>query len=316
MTRILVTGASGLLGLNFALEAIQGKHEVYGLVNRHGLSSAPFEVLQFDLCQPGRINQVFEKVKPDVLVHCAAMAVIDDCEQHPGLAQRVNAEIPGELAGACARLGIQMVHISTDAVFDGQAGNYKETDQPNPLSVYARTKLAGEQLVARENPDALISRINIFGWSLNGQRSLAEWFFNNLSMKKKVNGFTDVYFCPLLVNDLARILLKSISIRLAGIYHMVSSESLSKYEFGLRIARKFGLNENLVVPISWKDGGLVGNRSPNLRVNVDKLVGKIGEPPPSVDSGLSHYRQLFLEGYPQHLQWMRLDSVIKQGSSF
>jgi dTDP-4-dehydrorhamnose reductase len=208
------------------------------------------------------------------------------------------------------------VHISTDAVFDGQAGNYKEADQPNPLSTYARTKLAGEQLVTRENPEALIARINIFGWSLNGQRSLAEWFFNNLSMKQKVNGFTDVYFCPLLVNDLAKILLKSITIRLAGIYHMVSSECLSKYEFGLRLARHFSLNENLVTPISWKDGGLVGSRSPNLRVNVEKLTRQIGELPPSVDTGLSRYHQLFLEGYPQHLQWMRVDSVIQQGSSF
>ena len=310
MTRILVTGASGLLGLNFALEAVQSGHEVIGLVNLHGLCRTPFEVLQFDLSQPNIIKAMLDKIRPEVLVHCAAMAVIDDCEKHPHLAQRINAELPGELAGFCSKRGIQMVHISTDAVFNGKIGNYKEEDQTNPLSIYASTKLAGEKLVARENPDALIARINIFGWSLNRQRSLAEWFINNLSTEKKVMGFKDIYFCPLLVNDLADLLLKSISRKLTGIYHMVSSECLSKYEFGLRLARIFGFDENLVTPVSWQEGGLVGNRSPNLRINIEKLAVQIGEVPPSVDAGLNRFHRLFLEDYPLRLQGMKNSSII------
>ena len=95
------------------------------------------------------------------------------------------------------------MHVSTDAVFDGQAAATTEQDTPNPLSIYARTKLDGERGVAEANPDAIIARVNLYGWSLSGRRSLAEFFFNNLSAGKRVKGFTDVYFCPLLANDLA-----------------------------------------------------------------------------------------------------------------
>jgi dTDP-4-dehydrorhamnose reductase len=171
--------------------------------------------------------------------------------------------------------------------------------------MYARTKLDAEKRVMQINPDALVARINIFGWSLNGSRSLAEMFYNNLSNEKPVKGFTDVIFCPLLVNDLSHILMESVALGLKGLYHMVSCDSLSKYEFGVRIAKIFGFDAKLISPVSWKEGGLLGNRSPDLRVSAAKLAKHLGKATPSVDDGLTRFHGLFQTGYAQHLQSMR-----------
>lgn len=288
MTRILVTGASGLLGLNFCMQFF-GQHEIIGQTNAHSLNNAPFRVVQVDLAQPGAARELVQHTQPEIIVHCAAVAAIDLAEEHPALAWRLNAEVPGELAAAANEVGSQLIHVSTDAVFDGVKGNYSEEDEPQPLSVYARTKLAGEEAVAVVNPQAIIARVNFYGWSLSGQRSLAEVFFNNLSAGKRMYGFTDVYFCPLQVNLLSEILLTMALHRLTGLYHVVSRECLSKDEFGRKIARRFGFDESLIQPVSWKNAGLKAVRSPNLTLRTDKLSAALGEPLPDQEPGLSRF---------------------------
>jgi dTDP-4-dehydrorhamnose reductase len=304
MMHVLVTGASGLLGLNFAVQAA-GQHQVTGVVHHNDLAGVPFEVIQDDLAQPGAVAGLLERTRPEVVIHCAALANLEACEAQPGLAWRLNAAVPGELAAATAHTGIRLVHISTDAVFDGQRGSYTEEDPPNPLGVYARSKLAGEQAVAQANPRAIIARVNFYGWSLNGTRSLAEFFFRNLSAGKGVNGFTDVLFCPLLVNDLADVLLRMVEKNLQGVYHVVSPESLSKYDFGCRIARLFNLDEKLITPTSWRAGGLQAQRSPNLTMSTAKLAGALGFNLPDQQAGLQRFHALFEDGYSQKISLFR-----------
>ena len=154
MSRFLVTGASGLLGLNFALAVDGKKHQVTGVDNRNPLGWVNFKTRQADLTEPGILERLVEEIKPEVILHCAAMANVDDCEKQPDDAKRVNAILPGEIAETAKKHGIKMVHISTDAVFDGQKGNYGEAEIPNPLSVYALTKRDGELAVLSANPDS------------------------------------------------------------------------------------------------------------------------------------------------------------------
>ncbi len=296
--RILITGASGLLGLNLALETA-AKHVVYGTAKDHLLNTPAFTVLPGDLLAPGAVDQVLDQAQPDWVIHCAALANIDACEADPVLAQKVNTEIPAVLATDVARGGARLVHISTDSVFDGRRGNYSEDDAPNPLSVYARTKLEGERAVLQANPDAVVARVNLFGWSISGKRSLGEFFVRNLQAGNRVNGFTDVIFCPLLANDLAPLLVKMLQARLSGLYHVVSPECLSKYEFGLRVAGRFGLDASLITPTSVKRGGLLAARSPNLTLRTDKLALALGEPLPTTSQGLERFYQQYLDGYPE-----------------
>lgn len=296
MTHYLVTGASGLLGLNLALH-LSKKHQVTGIIHKDELKDVPFEVLVTDLSKAGECEWVMQTVMPEVVIHTAAMAIVDDCELDPQRAMRVNADMAGELAGFADQLNAKFLHISTDAVFDGKLGNYKESDQPNPLSTYARTKLAGEIAVMSANPNALVARVNFYGWSLRGQRSLAEFFFNNLSTGNQVKGFKDVKFSPLQVNDLIDTLLEMLDKELIGLYHTVSSEAISKYEFGVAIAREFGFDEALVQPVSVLDGGLKAARSPNLNLDTSKLADALGHQTPGIDTGLKRFQQLQKGGY-------------------
>jgi len=302
--RILVTGASGLLGLNLALEAAKD-NLVFGTVNKLAIKTDAFNVVQTDFLVEGALERLLEQTRPDWVIHCAALANLDDCEKRPALAEQLNTLLPAKLAGYVARGGARLVHVSTDAVFDGQRGDYREQDTPNPLSVYARTKLEGERLVAAANPEASIARVNLFGWSPTGSRSLAEFFYYNLRQGKPVMGFTDVYFCPLLVNDLAAIFQAMLQKGLSGLYHTVSRECLSKYDFGVRLAHKFGLDSGLIQPTSVEQAGLDARRSPRLTLRSDRLAQALGEPPPDFNSGLERLYQLQQQGYPQFLQSLR-----------
>lgn len=305
--RILVTGASGLLGLNLALEAAK-QHTVFGTVNSHPIKTKAFEVLRANLLDPGALDRVLTYANPDWVIHCAALANLEACEANPALAKELNTDLPEKLATIVARGGARLLHVSTDAVFDGQRGNYSEDDQPEPLSVYARTKYDGEQVVAGVNPEAIVARVNLFGWSLSGKRSLAEFFYYNLAAGKQVMGFTDVYFCPLLANDLAQIFLEMLATGLQGLYHVVSSECITKYDFALRLSRQFSFDSELISPTSVTEGGLKAVRSPNLTLKSDKLAKAINNPLPGLSTGMKRFYTLYQQGYPQKLFGMRLGS--------
>lgn len=300
MKRFLVTGASGLLGLNMGFQVAE-QVEMIGQVNRHALNHVPFEQIAVDLADEGQTLRMLDAARPEVLIHCAAMANVDECEKQPQLAERVNAQVPGQLASLCRQRGIYMVHISTDAVFDGKNGPYSENDLPCPINQYALTKLAGEQEVLRQNPDASVLRVNFFGWSLSGKRSLAEWFVQTLQSGKSVQGFTDVQFCPMMVNDLVDVILDTVRYKLKGIYHAVGRDAMTKYAFGVEIARRFGLDSSLITPVSWKDGDLTAVRSPDLRLDTEKLTRALGRPLPGWQEGLDRFYQQASKGYPQQL---------------
>ena len=299
--RILITGASGLLGLNTALEAAD-QHTVFGQVNSNAIHTEAFTILKANLLDHGAVEQLLDESQPDWVIHCAALANLEACENDPELARELNTEVPRKLAQHCRKGGARLLHVSTDAVFDGQTGGYTEQDSPNPLGTYAQTKYQAELAVAAANSEAITARVNLFGWSLKGRRSLAEFFFNNLLADNPIMGFTDVYFCPLLVNDIAYIFIKMLDRGLTGLYHVLSSDSMTKYDFGVTIARRFGFNSDLIAPKSVLESGLKVARSPNLTLKVNKLIHDLGETPPTVSTGIDRFYQLYQQGYPQVLQ--------------
>lgn len=303
--RLLVTGASGLLGLNLCCVATDAGLDVIGFVHTHQLNDTPFDLAQGDLLDIENSLTLIETIQPDAIIHCAAIADLNLAEKQPDLAYKLNSDVPGKLAAAAKSWGIPFVHISTDAVFDGKKGNYRESDPTNPLSVYAHTKLAGEQAVQDANPDALIARVVFFGWSLSGQRSLSEFFFNSLGAGKVVNGYTDTFFSPLYVEDLAEVLLEMLEAKLTGLYHVVSPESISKYSFGVRIADKFGFDSRLIIPIKAKSLDRGAQRSLNLTLNCNKLEKALGHGLPTVTEGIEAFYQGWLACYPQKLQGFR-----------
>jgi len=298
--RFLVTGASGLLGVNLAMHFCS-QYALLGLTHTHSLKKAPFPVQAIDLLVEKDVRRIIDQFKPDVLINCAALADLDACEKDPLSAQRLNADLPGWLAEECDRHSIKLVHISTDAVFNGEKkGKYTEEDLPDPLSIYALSKLNGEQNVLEVNSFAIVARVNFFGYSITRQRSLAEVFYHTLKAGKEMFGFTDVIFTPLYVIDLADILLKMIEKQLKGLYHVTSPEAQSKYDFGVGIARRFGLNIDLIRPISVNEAKFLNApRSQNLALDPSKVEKVLQINLPGQQEGLDHFYQDFKDGYAQ-----------------
>ena len=307
--KLLITGASGLLGINLAMEALR-EYQVVG-VDRGTLRSAPFEILRADLSRRKTIDSLIDSTRPDWLINCAALASLEQCEADPILAKNLNTDLPGELASVCAKRNIHFVHISTDAVFDGtKEGFYTEEDDTSPPGVYSQTKLDGEYMVQEANPLSIIARVNFYGWSLGGRRSLAEFFVNNLSEGKNVNGFTDVVFCPMLVNVTARLLLEMLQSDLRGMYHVVGAQPMNKYQFGVDVARMFGLREDLISPRSVEGSGLTAKRSHNLWLSTHKLSTDLGHDIPTFSTGLTEFYTQFQQGYPQKIRSYQQDSLL------
>ncbi len=301
MARILITGASGLLGLNLAQETMN-THDITA-VDRGKLVNAPFKILNGDLLNTGTLDSALDSAQPEWLINCAALADLEACENNPDLSRRLNIDLPAQLAKACKARGISFVHISTDAVFDGEKdGFYTEEDTPNPLGVYSQTKFDGEQAVFAEDANAIVARVNFYGWSLSGRRSLAEFFHHNLTNNKSMSGFTDVRFCPMLVNDTARTLIKMLQKNLSGLYHVVGPQAMSKYQFGVEIARRFSLKESEISPKSILSSSLTARRSHNLWLSTHKLSTALGESLPEFSTGLDEFFTQYQQGYPQKIR--------------
>ena len=299
--KLLITGASGLLGINLALEAMN-EHEVIG-VDRGKLKSAPFQVIKTNFFNSHAFEPMLDSTQPDWVINCAALANLEECEKHPDQAKILNVDLPRELAEACARRSTKFIHLSTDAVFDGtKEGAYTEDDEPSPPGVYSQTKLDGERAVQEANPGAIIARVNFFGWSLSGYRSLGEFFVNNLSKGNNVNGFTDIIFCPMWVNHLAQMLIAMLEKDLHGLYHVVGAQPMNKYQFGMEVAKKFELNEGLISPQSVEKSSLTAKRSHNLWLSTHKLSTDMGRPLPDFSTGLDGFYTQFQQGYPQKIR--------------
>lgn len=308
MARILVTGASGLLGSNLVLEAA-GRHETVAVTHTHPVRLEGIVVLQTDLSTARGAEAAVRKARPEWVIHCAAATNLDACEADPALAFRLNRDMAGAVAAAARGMGARLMHISTDAVFDGEIGGYNEEAAPRPINVYGRSKLAGEEAVREAHPQAAIVRTNLYGWNAQAKVSLAEWFLSNLAAGRRCLGFTDVFFTPLLVNDLARVLLDMLEAELQGVFHVAGEECLSKHAFGQRVARVFGLEESLIDPGRVEQANLAAPRPKRLCLNSGRIEQALGIRLPSADAGLLRFRQLREQGFVQRLKAFSLTHI-------
>jgi dTDP-4-dehydrorhamnose reductase len=299
---LLVTGASGLLGASLILCARDRGIEVCGIYYRHPVLFSGAEMLNVDLHNFAATRDALIKLKPNRIVHCAAATNVDWCESHYIEAERINAEASRVLAQVAQEIGARFMYISTDAVFDGRKGNYSELDMPAPINTYGKSKLNGEQKVLKEHSRALIVRVNIYGWNVQDKFSLAEWILQELGKNKHVPGFTNIHFTPMLVNDLAQVLLAMLDADLDGIYHVAGSETISKYDFARQIAVQFGFDPSRVVPVSSNDANLRAPRPSDISLNIQKISAILGRSLPNVKAGLQKFQALHEIGYPQQLK--------------
>jgi dTDP-4-dehydrorhamnose reductase len=296
MRRLLITGAGGLLGANLALAALDAGHPVVAVDLQHPIRHPEMESVQADLSVPGAATEVFRRHRPRWAVHCAAAVDVEACEADPSSASRLNRDMAGHVALAARTVGARLVHISTDAVFDGERGGYAEDDEPRPLNAYGSSKLGGERVVLSECPEALVVRTNIFGWNARPKLSLSEWFLERLRRGESCTGFTDVSFSPIAVGDLSRLLLQLLPMPVSGVLHVAGGEAVSKYEFGLRIAEAFQLPPDPILPGSVDAMRPRAPRAHRLGLAVRKAEAVLGTPMPALGPMLLRWRQEETDG--------------------
>lgn len=217
--RVWITGAGGLLG-SYLLKTAPQFAPGWQVV---GLRRA-----DLDLTDSAAVRARFMADPPSAVLHCAAVAHPPVCQRDPQLARRVNIEATCRLAELAAEL--PLFFCSSDLVFDGQRGNYAETDAPNPLSVYAETKVAGEQIVLA-NPHHTVLRLSLnFGKSPTGNRGFNEMLRADLAAGKNCSLFTDEFRCPTAAPVTARAMWELLQQRATGLFHLCGADRLSRWE--------------------------------------------------------------------------------------
>lgn len=293
---ILVTGASGLLGANY-LALMEGRSRLVACCHSHGLAWPGVEVCSVDLSSDDEVKRLFDRVRPDLVFHFAATTDLDRCESDPLWAEKHNIQATRHIAACAERSGSRMVYMSTDSVFDGNRGHYDEEAIPNPLNVYARSKLKGEEAVRVSCRAPLIVRACIYGWSPTPKKSLGEWILSKLTSGDELGGFTDLVFTPLLATSLSEEMMGLVDRNATGTYHLGSSDAVTKYEFAVRLARTFGYPEALVRPIESASLGFKAARPRNVSLNCAKAEAFLGKSMRSIDEDLTAFK---LQGEQNH----------------
>jgi len=298
--KILITGVSGLLGNNLAYY-FRDRHEILGLYHSNRVEISRVNTVKGDISDTGDVQRIIGQFQPDILIHCASLTNIDFCETHRLFARRINVEGTQNIVHSLQGSRAKLIYISTDAVFDGLKGNYSETDTINPQNYYGQTKYEGE-LEARRRDHALIVRTNIFGWNIQNKCSLAEWILHELMTGREIHAFCDVSFSAIYNFSLARLLEQAMLSDLEGTYNIASSSSLSKYEFAVAIAERFGLNRDLVKPASVDQFPLIAKRAKNLSLDVGKVEKAIPGPIPSIQQSIDDFHRDYHRGLHQEIR--------------
>jgi dTDP-4-dehydrorhamnose reductase len=244
--RWLVTGASGQLG-GYLLRHLRDRGEevvAWSGTVRGEVCGVPLEVV--DLTNTASMPVPFHDARPQAVIHAAAMARVDECCRDPKRARRVNTHATARLAELAAEAGIRFVYVSTDLVFDGERAPYRETDPPQPLSVYGHTKADGET-AALVSPHSVVARVSLlFGPTLTGRPGFFDGLIASLREGRSVTMFTDEWRTPLAMPAAAAALVEIARSDFTGIVHVGGPDRLSRQEMGQCIADHLGAPRSLL----------------------------------------------------------------------
>ena len=278
----MVTGSSGLLGRRL-VSVLSGEYEVMG-IDRYVPEGQ--KDLAVDITQRERTLESIVGMGPSVVVHTAAETDVDRCETERDLARRINVEGTANIADACVEVGAKLIFVSTDYVFDGNKGNYAETDEPNPISFYGITKHEAEQIAASTSPNSLIIRTSVlYGWH-PVKLNFVTWILKGLRDRQTLRVVYDHINSPTLADSLARAIHKAIERNSQGMLHIAGSERISRFDFARRVASRFDLDESLLIPVQMKDLGWVARRPRDSSLDVGKAEKELGIELLGVDEGL------------------------------
>lgn len=277
MKKILITGGDGQLGRSFSSN-YQEKYNILSL-GRDSL----------DITNEEQILKVIKEFQPNIILNCAAMTDVDGCEDNPIIAETINALAIKNLLDVFKGF---FIHISTDYVFDGKKGPYKESDIPNPINMYGKTKLFGEEIVKNNSNQWVILRTNVL-FGLASKASFVSWVVNSLKENKEIFVVNDQINNPVWINDFAKIIDLVISNNLKGLFHVGSDTLSSRYEFANMIAEVFNLKKGKIHPISTESLNQKAGRPLKSGLISNKLLLKIQSDNIDLKKSLRELKNIF-----------------------
>ena len=271
MSRILITGAFGQLGTSLrnilSDQSILAAGRMIPVEEKDGCTA-------LDITELNQVRETIALFQPDVIVHLAAMTNVDGCEQHPEQAFDVNVRGTENLLD---NFSGRFIYISTDYVFDGSKGPYGEEDEVNPISVYGRTKLYGEDLVQQSNANWVILRSNVvFSFQERTKASFMDWVVDSLKNRQSITVVDDQWNNPTWTVDLARIISRIMDHEIQGLYHYGGRDLLNRFAFAEMIAETFKLDRTLIEPIDTASLNQLAKRPLKSGLRPEKIEIDLG----------------------------------------
>jgi dTDP-4-dehydrorhamnose reductase len=290
---ILVTGSNGLLGQKL-VKLIVEEYPHYRLIatskgaNRISRIKG-FEYQPMDITAPEEVKELFEKYKPEVVINTAAMTNVDACEKDQEGCWQANVMATKILGEQCEKHQSHFIHLSTDFIFDGENGPYREEDEPNPLSFYGKSKLESEKIVQELNtPWAIARTIIVYGIVEDMSRSnIVLWAKQALEKGEPLTIVNDQFRSPTLAEDLARGCMLIADQQAEGIYHLSGKDLMSIVELVRRVAKHYGLDDSVITEISSDSLNQAAKRPPKTGFVLEKARTQLGYQPHSFEEGLS-----------------------------
>lgn len=289
--KILITGSNGLLGQKLVGQCL--KRKINFLASSKGVNrnnDCPYEnYISLDICDVNNIQDVFNAYAPTHVIHTAAITNVDYCEENPEECEQVNVVATQLLFEASQKCKAHFQLLSTDFVFDGLKGNYEESDQPSPLSVYAKSKVDGENLLlnSSNNNWSIVRTIIVYGIGNNLSRSnIICWAKDVLSKGQEITIVDDQFRAPTWADDLAWACLRICDLNEKGIFHISGPETMSIFDLVNRVAKHFELPADKVKPISSSQLNQAAKRPPKTGFNLRKSQEKLGYSPKTLEETL------------------------------
>ena len=272
MKRILITGGTGLFGLNFFHE-YKNKFKIFLVGNKKKIKN--IKVNYFNIFDKYKLTNFLQKNKIDTIIHAAAQTNIEKCQKNKKNCYKTNVELTEHLGRVAEKEKIKFVFISTDQIFNKNLSYKNEKLKKNPCNYYGYTKSIAEKFLLKNNPSSLIIRTNFFGYGNKSRLSFSDWILFNVKKKRKIYLFADVYFNPLYLKYLNKYLIKLIKLDSKGIFNIVSDGKISKYDFGKMLCAIFNLDEKFIVKSKISKNFKLIKRPKDMSLSNKKLKNKI-----------------------------------------
>ena len=304
--KLFVIGIGGLTGSKI-IEIARENFELFGSYNFRDPKLSFVKSVNLDITNTNEIGQILDKIRPDIVINTTGINNVDYCEKHPEEAWKINVHTVEEICKITKRLGIKLVQLSSDSVFDGNKQSpYVETDVPKPINYYGKTKLESENTVL-ENPENVVVRASVlYGYLLRNLAELessskksinfGQWLINKLLANEKVKIITDEYSSPIIADDFARSILHIVKHKSNGIFHSAPKLKITRYDFSVKIANSLDLPLELIEPISNKGLGRDVNTGFNKCLNSEKLSKNLNYKFLTLDESLDLLKTQFREG--------------------